>query len=135
MNDRALDMLPLCSTPPVQLYTVVLRTARMLFRKGKAASSVPRPSSPSSQPHSSFLSPQPELVWVVCPGLAIERERHGRDSGELRRLLNSLECKQDEYTKSMILHSITRCVYLLETEVREWKQEVPSSQPGPWGYS
>ncbi|XP_023576248.1 armadillo repeat-containing protein 12 isoform X3 [Octodon degus] len=49
-------------------------------------------------------------------GLAIERERHGRDSGELRRLLNSLECKQDEYTKSMILHSITRCVYLLEAE-------------------
>ncbi|XP_036095146.1 armadillo repeat-containing protein 12 isoform X2 [Rousettus aegyptiacus] len=49
-------------------------------------------------------------------GLAIERERHGRDSGELRRLLNSLECKQDEYTRSMILHSITRCVYLLEAE-------------------
>nr|XP_008542389.1 PREDICTED: armadillo repeat-containing protein 12 isoform X1 [Equus przewalskii]XP_008542390.1 PREDICTED: armadillo repeat-containing protein 12 isoform X1 [Equus przewalskii]XP_008542391.1 PREDICTED: armadillo repeat-containing protein 12 isoform X1 [Equus przewalskii] len=49
-------------------------------------------------------------------GLAIERERHGRDSGELRRLLNSLECKQDEYAKSMILHSITRCVYLLEAE-------------------
>ncbi|XP_048203841.1 armadillo repeat-containing protein 12 isoform X1 [Perognathus longimembris pacificus] len=49
-------------------------------------------------------------------GLAIERERHGRDSGELRRLLNSLECKQDDYAKSMILHSITRCVYLLEAE-------------------
>ncbi|XP_012411862.1 armadillo repeat-containing protein 12 [Trichechus manatus latirostris] len=49
-------------------------------------------------------------------GLAIERERHGRDSGELRRLFNSLECKQDEYAKSMILHSITRCVYLLEAE-------------------
>uniref|UniRef100_A0A8C8Z8B3 Armadillo repeat containing 12 n=1 Tax=Prolemur simus TaxID=1328070 RepID=A0A8C8Z8B3_PROSS len=49
-------------------------------------------------------------------GLAIERERHGRDSGELRRLLNSLECKHDEYAKSMILHSITRCVYLLEAE-------------------
>lgn len=52
-------------------------------------------------------------------GLAIERERHGRDSGELRRLFKSLECKQDEYSKSMILHSITRCVYLLEAEVRE----------------
>ncbi|XP_058162613.1 armadillo repeat-containing protein 12 isoform X3 [Dasypus novemcinctus] len=49
-------------------------------------------------------------------GLAIERERRGRDSGELRRLLNSLECKHDEYAKSMILHSITRCVYLLEAE-------------------
>ncbi|XP_062953351.1 armadillo repeat-containing protein 12 isoform X2 [Cynocephalus volans] len=49
-------------------------------------------------------------------GLAIERERHGRDSGEIRRLLNSLESKQDEYAKSMILHSITRCVYLLEAE-------------------
>ncbi|XP_043306826.1 armadillo repeat-containing protein 12 isoform X2 [Cervus canadensis] len=58
----------------------------------------------------------PEPVWGGCLGLAIERERHGRDSGELRRLLNSLECKQDAYTKSMILHSITRCVYLLESE-------------------
>ncbi|XP_037698593.1 armadillo repeat-containing protein 12 isoform X1 [Choloepus didactylus] len=53
---------------------------------------------------------------ICIARLAIERERHGRDSGELRRLLNSLECKQDEYTKSMILHSITRCVYLLEAE-------------------
>ncbi|XP_045150723.1 armadillo repeat-containing protein 12 [Echinops telfairi] len=59
----------------------------------------------------------------ICSGspiciarLAIERERHGRDSGELRRLINSLEHKQDEYAKSMILHSITRCVYLLEAE-------------------
>ncbi|XP_044632475.1 armadillo repeat-containing protein 12 isoform X3 [Equus asinus] len=53
---------------------------------------------------------------ICIARLAIERERHGRDSGELRRLLNSLECKQDEYAKSMILHSITRCVYLLEAE-------------------
>ncbi|KAM7319145.1 hypothetical protein ACRRTK_022257 [Alexandromys fortis] len=53
---------------------------------------------------------------ICIARLAIERERHGRDSGEIRRLLNSLECKQDEYTKSMILHSITRCVYLLEAE-------------------
>ncbi|XP_011512683.1 armadillo repeat-containing protein 12 isoform X3 [Homo sapiens] len=59
---------------------------------------------------------KPELGWGGCLGLAVERERHGRDSGELRRLLNSLECKQDEYAKSMILHSITRCVYLLEAE-------------------
>ncbi|XP_023620552.1 armadillo repeat-containing protein 12 isoform X1 [Myotis lucifugus] len=49
-------------------------------------------------------------------GLAIERERHGGDSGELRRLLNSLENRHDEYTKGMILHNITRCVYLLEAE-------------------
>ncbi|XP_004673476.1 PREDICTED: armadillo repeat-containing protein 12 [Condylura cristata] len=61
--------------------------------------------------------PASEASSVGGPkGLAIERERHGRDSGELRRLLNSLECKQDEYAKSMILHSITRCVYLLEAE-------------------
>ncbi|XP_047716743.1 armadillo repeat-containing protein 12 isoform X3 [Prionailurus viverrinus] len=62
-------------------------------------------------------APAPEASSVGGPkGLAIERERHGRDSGELRRLLNSLEYKQDEYAKSMILHSITRCVYLLEAE-------------------
>ncbi|XP_004590367.1 armadillo repeat-containing protein 12 isoform X1 [Ochotona princeps] len=61
--------------------------------------------------------PAPEASPVGRPkGLAIERERHGRDSGELRRLFKSLECKQDEYSKSMILHSITRCVYLLEPE-------------------
>lgn len=65
----------------------------------------------------------------------MERERHGRDSGELRRLLNSLEYKQDEYAKSMILHSITRCVYLLEAEVRARKQEAPPSQPSPRGYA
>ncbi|XP_049571954.1 armadillo repeat-containing protein 12 isoform X3 [Orcinus orca] len=53
---------------------------------------------------------------ICVARLAVEREQHGRDSGELRRLLNSLECKQDEYAKSMILHSITRCVYLLESE-------------------
>ncbi|XP_044531220.1 armadillo repeat-containing protein 12 [Gracilinanus agilis] len=62
--------------------------------------------------HSTLSSSSP----VCIARLAIERERHGKDSGELRRLLNSLECKQDEYSKSMILHSITRCVYLLETE-------------------
>nr|XP_025718054.1 armadillo repeat-containing protein 12 isoform X1 [Callorhinus ursinus] len=62
-------------------------------------------------------APAPEASSVGGPkGLAVERERHGRDSGELRRLLNSLEYKQDEYAKSMILHSITRCVYLLEAE-------------------
>ena len=100
---------------------VVLHGASQLFRKGKTALS-PGPSAPLPNPIlSSLLSPQPERGWVGCLGLAIERERHGRDSGELRRLLNSLECKQDEYAKSMILHSITRCVYLLEAEVREGK--------------
>ncbi|XP_021005218.1 armadillo repeat-containing protein 12 [Mus caroli] len=53
---------------------------------------------------------------ICIARLAIERERHGRDSGEIRRLLNSLDCKQDDYTRSMILHNITRCVYLLEAE-------------------
>ncbi|XP_032745064.1 armadillo repeat-containing protein 12 isoform X2 [Rattus rattus] len=53
---------------------------------------------------------------ICIARLAIERERHGRDSGEIRRLLHSLECKHDPYTKSMVLHSITRCVYLLEAE-------------------
>ncbi|XP_031202864.1 armadillo repeat-containing protein 12 [Mastomys coucha] len=53
---------------------------------------------------------------ICIARLVMERERHGRDSGEIRRLLNSLECKQDEYTRSMILHNITRCVYLLEAE-------------------
>ncbi|XP_016079172.1 PREDICTED: armadillo repeat-containing protein 12 isoform X2 [Miniopterus natalensis] len=53
---------------------------------------------------------------ICIARLAMERERQRRDSGELRRLLNSLECKQDEFTRSMILHSITRCVYLLEVE-------------------
>ncbi|XP_073080908.1 armadillo repeat-containing protein 12 isoform X3 [Manis javanica] len=70
---------------------------------------------------------------ICIARLAIEREQHGRDSGEIRRLLNSLECKQDEYAKSMILHSITRCVYLLEAEVRDGKQEVPASL-APGGY-
>ncbi|XP_074092548.1 armadillo repeat-containing protein 12 isoform X2 [Macrotis lagotis] len=62
--------------------------------------------------HSSIPTSSP----VCIARLAIERERHGKDSGELRRLLNSLETKQDAYSKGMILHSITRCVYLLEAE-------------------
>lgn len=120
-------MAPLCNTHPVQLYMVVLHVARKLLRKGKAALS------PGPPPHlrnpilSSLLSSQPELGWGGCLGLAIERERHGRDSGELRRLLNSLECKQDEYARSMILHSITRCVYLLEAEVRKGSRRSPVS--------
>ncbi|KAG8132190.1 hypothetical protein E2320_010070, partial [Naja naja] len=38
------------------------------------------------------------------------------DSGELRRLLLSLNPKLDAYSKNMMLHGITRCVYLLESE-------------------
>ncbi|XP_015668080.1 armadillo repeat-containing protein 12 [Protobothrops mucrosquamatus] len=38
------------------------------------------------------------------------------DSGELRGLLLSLSPKLDAYSKNMILHGITRCVYLLESE-------------------
>lgn len=108
-------MVALCSTHPVQLYMVHI-ARRLLFRKSKAALSL-SPSHPHPNPIlSSLLSSQPELGLGGCLGLAIEREQHGRDSGEIRRLLNSLECKQDEYAKSMILHSITRCVYLLEAE-------------------
>lgn len=65
----------------------------------------------------------------------MERERHGRDSGELRRLLNSLESKQDEYAKSMILHSITRCVYLLEAEVSAGQRRPLPASPAPGGHS
>lgn len=75
--------------------------------------------SPTPSPFLSLLlSVQPEMTGDDSLGLAVERERLGRDTGELRKLLNSLECNHDEFTKSMILHSITRCVYLLEAEVR-----------------
>lgn len=115
--------MPLCSTLSVQLSRVGMQIAeRLLFRKrpGHLLAGPPPPPDPFC---SFLLSPQPELGWAGCLGLAIERERHGRDSGELRRLLNSLECKQDAYNRSMILHSITRCVYLLEAEVRAGDQE------------
>ncbi|XP_077190431.1 armadillo repeat-containing protein 12 isoform X2 [Paroedura picta] len=39
-----------------------------------------------------------------------------RDSGELRGLLLSLHPRLDVYSKKMILHGITRCVYLLDHE-------------------
>ncbi|XP_068773949.1 armadillo repeat-containing protein 12 isoform X2 [Struthio camelus] len=49
--------------------------------------------------------------------LAAERDGPGaRDSRELRKLLSALGQRQDDYSKSMVLHSITRCVYLLEAE-------------------
>ncbi|XP_062974970.1 armadillo repeat-containing protein 12-like [Elgaria multicarinata webbii] len=38
------------------------------------------------------------------------------DSGELRGLLASLSLRLDDYSKNMVLHGITRCVYLLDTE-------------------
>ncbi|XP_063095069.1 armadillo repeat-containing protein 12 isoform X2 [Cavia porcellus] len=87
---------PLCTTSPICI-------ARECAGPGERAVP-PEAAAPEATPEG-----KPE-------GLAIERERHGRDSGELRRLLNSLECKQDAYNRSMILHSITRCVYLLEAE-------------------
>uniref|UniRef100_A0A8C3XKI8 Armadillo repeat-containing domain-containing protein n=1 Tax=Chelydra serpentina TaxID=8475 RepID=A0A8C3XKI8_CHESE len=62
-------------------------------------------------------SPPFSLEPVSIARLAIEPGNFGvKDSGELRRLLVSLSQKQDDYAKSMILHSITRCVYLLESE-------------------
>uniref|UniRef100_A0A8D0HA22 Armadillo repeat-containing domain-containing protein n=1 Tax=Sphenodon punctatus TaxID=8508 RepID=A0A8D0HA22_SPHPU len=50
--------------------------------------------------------------------LAHEETDHvdGKDSGELRRLLLSLATKPDDDSKRMILHSITRSVYLMESE-------------------
>ncbi|XP_006115786.2 armadillo repeat-containing protein 12 [Pelodiscus sinensis] len=54
---------------------------------------------------------------VSIARLAVEQGSFaGKDSGELRRILASLSQKQDDYAKSMMLHSITRCVYLLESE-------------------
>ncbi|XP_006276961.2 armadillo repeat-containing protein 12 [Alligator mississippiensis] len=62
-------------------------------------------------------SPAFSMEPVSIAKLAVQQENLGpKDSGELRRLLMSLNQKQDEYAKSMILHSITRCVYLLESE-------------------
>ncbi|XP_067387752.1 armadillo repeat-containing protein 12 [Emydura macquarii macquarii] len=61
--------------------------------------------------------PRFNLEPVSIARLTIEHGNFAvKDSGELRRLLISLSQKQDDYSKSMILHSITRCVYLLESE-------------------
>uniref|UniRef100_A0A8D2JHB4 Armadillo repeat containing 12 n=1 Tax=Varanus komodoensis TaxID=61221 RepID=A0A8D2JHB4_VARKO len=38
------------------------------------------------------------------------------DSGELKGLLATLSPRLDDYCKNMVLHSITRCVYLLDAE-------------------
>nr|XP_020650934.1 armadillo repeat-containing protein 12 [Pogona vitticeps] len=38
------------------------------------------------------------------------------DSTEVRGLLLSLDPRLDDYSKNMILHGITRCIYLLDTE-------------------
>ncbi|XP_028587957.2 armadillo repeat-containing protein 12-like [Podarcis muralis] len=49
--------------------------------------------------------------------LAIEHQSQTvLDSGELRGLLNTLNPKLDDYSKNMLLHGITRCVYLLDNE-------------------
>ncbi|XP_060089271.1 armadillo repeat-containing protein 12-like [Heteronotia binoei] len=51
--------------------------------------------------------------------LAVEHQTPNmpvRDSGELRGLLLSLNPRLDVFAKKMILHGITRCVYLLDTE-------------------
>ncbi|XP_061486603.1 armadillo repeat-containing protein 12-like [Rhineura floridana] len=49
--------------------------------------------------------------------LAIEHQsKNVMDSGELRGLLHTLNPKLDDYSKNMILHGITRSVYLLDTE-------------------
>uniref|UniRef100_A0A8D0H7R0 Armadillo repeat-containing domain-containing protein n=1 Tax=Sphenodon punctatus TaxID=8508 RepID=A0A8D0H7R0_SPHPU len=55
---------------------------------------------------------------VISLGVSIEHSESvaGKDSGELRRLLATLNPGLDDYSKSMILHSIARSVYLLETE-------------------
>ncbi|KAM8795895.1 armadillo repeat-containing protein 12 [Eudromia elegans] len=48
--------------------------------------------------------------------LAMGRDGGGGDSRELRKLLAALGQRQDDYARSMVLNSITRCVYLLEAE-------------------
>uniref|UniRef100_A0A8D0L6U8 Armadillo repeat-containing domain-containing protein n=1 Tax=Sphenodon punctatus TaxID=8508 RepID=A0A8D0L6U8_SPHPU len=48
--------------------------------------------------------------------LAREWRDGGADSGELRRHLSFLDPNLDDYTKNMVLHNITRSVYLLESE-------------------
>ncbi|XP_048353072.1 armadillo repeat-containing protein 12 isoform X1 [Sphaerodactylus townsendi] len=56
-------------------------------------------------------------VWQR--GLAVEQQIQNAavsDSGELRGLLLSLHPKLDDYAKKMVLHGITRCVYLLDKE-------------------
>lgn len=56
MNDAALEVVPLCSAHPDQLYMVVLPMAgSLLFRKGKAALS-PRSLCPASQSPSFITS-------------------------------------------------------------------------------
>lgn len=109
-----------------------LEAARAFVLEKPLSSAPPPLPSPTSQPLPLINSESRVLNCGpgCCLGLAIERERHGRDSGEIRRLLNSLECKQDEYAKSMILHSITRCVYLLEAEVRRAGAPPVSLAPG-----
>lgn len=67
------------------------------------------------------LPPSGPLAFLpfLCLELAIEHQSQTvLDSGELRGLLNTLNPKLDDYSKNMLLHGITRCVYLLDNEVR-----------------
>ncbi|KAH0618776.1 hypothetical protein JD844_018240 [Phrynosoma platyrhinos] len=59
------------------------------------------------------FNPQP----LTLAKLAIAHQNKSvMDSTELRELLLSLNPRLDDYSKNMILHGITRCVYLLDTE-------------------
>ena len=56
---------------------------------------------------------------ILFLGLAIAHQSKSVvDSAEVRGLLLSLDPRLDDYSKNMILHGITRCIYLLDTEVR-----------------
>ncbi|XP_042318853.1 armadillo repeat-containing protein 12 isoform X2 [Sceloporus undulatus] len=46
----------------------------------------------------------------------VHQSKSVTDSRELKELLLSLNPRLDDYSKNMILHGITRCVYLLDTE-------------------
>ncbi|XP_030077580.1 armadillo repeat-containing protein 12 [Microcaecilia unicolor] len=50
---------------------------------------------------------------------SIKRDSKKSKSGELRRLLNLLKQQPDNFTKGMLLHGITRCIYLLECEAKD----------------
>ncbi|XP_053103405.1 armadillo repeat-containing protein 12-like isoform X2 [Hemicordylus capensis] len=63
--------------------------------------------------HSPPYTPEP----ITLAKLALEDQTQPvSDSGELRGLLKSLSPKLDNYSKNMILHGITRSVYLLDSE-------------------
>ncbi|XP_066480744.1 armadillo repeat-containing protein 12-like [Tiliqua scincoides] len=59
---------------------------------------------------------KPEPIPLARLALDHHESTQAKDSGALQGLLHSLNRKLDDYSKNMILHGITRCVYLLETE-------------------